>query len=119
VKKTEVEKTKINLLDLIPVRNIKWEKKEGLIILLKPKFKHPFLKKHVLPRLKNPCYKIRLDPVGTFIWELCDGSLSVKILAKSLKDEFGDKVEPLYDRLALFLQSLEKNHFIFYKGKDE
>ena len=119
MKKTEAEKTKINLLDLIPVRNIKWEKKEGLIVLLKPKFKHPFLKKYVLPRLKNPCYKIRLDPVGTFIWELCDGSLSVKKLAKSLKDEFGDKVEPLYDRLALFLQSLEKNHFIFYKGKDE
>ena len=119
MKKNGVEKTKINLLDLIPVRNIKWEKKEDLIILLKPKFKHPFLKKNVLPRLKNPCYKIRLDPVGTFIWELCDGSLSVKKLAKSLKDEFGDKVEPLYDRLALFLHSLEKNHFIFYKGKDE
>jgi len=118
VKKRGVEKSKISLLDLIPVRNIKWEKKEGLIVLLKPKFELAFLKKYVLPRLKNPCYKIRLDPVGTFIWELCDGNLQVKELAKSLKEKFGDEVEPLYDRLALFLQSLEKNHFIFYKVKD-
>ena len=120
MKKRGVEKSKINLLDLIPVRNIKWEKKEdGLIVLLKPKFELALLKKYVLPRLKNPCYRIKLDPVGTFIWELCDGNLSVKKLAKSLKEKFGDEVEPFYDRLALFLQSLEKNHFIFYKGKDE
>jgi len=50
VKKRAVEKSKINLLDLIPVRNIKWEKKEdGLIVLLKPKFEHVLLKKYVLP----------------------------------------------------------------------
>ena len=115
MKKNGLEGLKINLLDLIPVRNIKWEKKEDLIVLLKPKFKHPFLRKHILPRLKNPYFKIRLDPVGSFIWELCNGSLPVRELAKSLKDKFGDEVEPLYDRLALFLQSLEKNHFIFYK----
>lgn len=120
MKKSRVEETKINLLDLIPVRNIKWEKKEdGLIVLLKPKFKHSLLKKYVLPRLKNPYFKIKLDHVGSFIWELCDGNRRVEELAKSLKDKFGDEVEPLYDRLALFLQSLERNHFIFYKGKDE
>jgi len=119
VKKRGVEKSKINLLDLIPVRNIKWEKKEdGLIILLKPKFGLAFLKKYVLPRLKKPYFKIKLDPVGSFIWEHCDGSLRVKEVAKNLKDKFGEEVEPLYDRLALFLQSLEKNHLIFYKRED-
>jgi len=119
VKKRGAEKSKINLLDLIPVRNIKWEKKEdGLIVLLKPKFGLAFLKKYVLPRLKKPYFKIKLDPVGSFIWEHCDGSLRVKEVAKNLKDKFGEEVEPLYDRLALFLQSLEKNHLIFYKRED-
>lgn len=119
MKKRGVEKPKINLLDLIPVRNIKWEKKEdGLIILLKPKFEHSFLKKYVLPRLKKPYFKIKLDHVGSFTWELCDGSLRVKEVAKSLKDKFGEDVEPLYDRLALFLQSLEKTHLIFYKREN-
>ena len=120
MKKRGVEKSKINLLDLIPVRNIKWEKKEdGLIVLLKPKFELAFLKKYVLPRLKKPYFKIKLDPVGSFIWEHCDGSLRVKEVAKNLKDKFGEDVEPLYDRLALFLQSLEKNHLIFYKKENK
>jgi hypothetical protein len=120
VKKRGVEKPKINLLDLIPVRNIKWEKKEdGLIVLLKPKFEPALLKKYVLPRLKRPYFKIKLDHVGSFIWEHCDGSLQVKELAKSLEDKFGKEVEPLYDRLVLFLQSLEKNHLIFYKREDK
>ncbi|NIO49162.1 MAG: PqqD family peptide modification chaperone [Candidatus Aminicenantes bacterium] len=116
MKKRGVERSKINLLDLIPIRNIKWEKKEdGLIVLLKPKFELALLKKYVLPRLKKPYFKIKLDHVGSFIWEQCDGTLRVKEVAKNLKNKFGEDVEPLYDRLALFLQSLEKNHFIFYK----
>jgi len=110
-------KTEINLLDLIPEKNIDWNKnEEGLIVLLKPKFKNPFLAKHVLPRLKNPYYRIKLDAVGSFIWELCDGHSTVKELSRRLKDKFKDKVEPLYDRLGLFLQNLEKNHFIYYKN---
>lgn len=116
MKKSGTEETKINLLGLIPVRNINWKEEEELIVLLKPKYKHPLFKKHILPRLKNPHFKIKLDHVGSFIWKQFDGNLTVKEIAKNLKDEFGDKVEPLYDRLALFLQSLEKNHFIKYKG---
>ena len=90
-----------------------------MIVLLKPKFELAFLKKYVLPRLKKPYFKIKLDHVGSFIWEHCDGSLRVKEIAKNLKDKFGEDVEPLYDRLALFLQSLEKNHLIFYKKEDK
>jgi len=116
VKKKQVQESQVNLLELIPVQNIKWKKEEGLIVLLKPKLKYPFFKKHVLPRLKKPYYKIKLDAVGSFIWEMCCGSFTVKDIGKSLKDKFGDEIEPLYDRLALFLQSLEKNRFITYKG---
>jgi hypothetical protein len=120
VKKRGAKKSKTNLLDLIPVRNIKWEKKEGgLIVLLKPKFKLAFLKKYVLPRLKNPYFRIKLDPVGSFIWEQCDGRLRVEELAKILQDRYGEDVEPVYDRLALFLHSLEKNHLISYKEEDK
>jgi len=110
-------KIEINLLDLIPVKNIKWRKnEEGLIVLLKPKFKNPFLAKHLLPRLKNPYYKISLDAMGSSVWELCDGYSTVKELGRKLKDKFKDKVEPLYDRLGLFLKNLEKNRFIYYKN---
>jgi hypothetical protein len=117
VKKPRVEEPQINLLELIPVKNMQWEKKEdGLIVLLKPKFKHPFFKKHILPRLKYPFYKVKLDDVGSFVWERCDGKKTVNEIAHGLKEEFGEKVEPLHNRLALFLQNLEKNRFIYFKG---
>ena len=117
MKKRGVEKPEINLLDLAPVKNIRWEKtEEELVVLLKPKFQHPFLRKHLLPRLKRPYFKVKLDAVGSFVWEQCDGKRTVQEIAQNLKERFGEEVEPLYDRIALFLQNLEKNRFIYYEG---
>lgn len=117
MKKQGVKKPEINLLDLVPVKNIHWEKtEEGLVVLLKPKFQHPFLRKHLLPRLKRPHFKVKLDAVGSFVWEQCDGKQTVQEVAQNLKKKFGEEVEPLYERIAMFLQTLEKNRFIYYEG---
>jgi len=35
-----------------------------------------------------------------------------------VKAEFGDRAEPLYDRLVKYLQILRNNDFIRFKGKD-
>ncbi|MBS3819316.1 PqqD family protein [bacterium] len=119
-KNKEKETTQINLLDLVPVRNIEWEKrKNGLVSLLKPKFKNPILAKYVLPRLKNPYYRIKLDEIGTCVWTHCDGGKTVREIADILYQNFGKKVEPLHDRLSLFLQRLEKNGFIKYKNLNQ
>jgi len=115
VKKRVVPKHNINLLKLIPVRSTDWKEENELVVLLKPKFKHPFLKKFFLPRMKNPFFNIKLDSVGSYTWKLCIGSSTVEEIAKSMKHKFGDDVEPLYERLAQFLQNLEKNNFISYK----
>jgi hypothetical protein len=110
------EETATNLLELIPVRNIGWKKNaSGLIVLLKPKFTHPFFKKHLLSRMKKPHYTIRLDEMGSAVWELCDGRLTVKEVGESLRDKYKEKIEPLYDRLSLYLQNLERNRFIVFK----
>lgn len=85
-------------------------------MLLKPKFSHPLLAKYLLPRLKKPHYKIKLDEIGSFTWNLCDGKNTVKEIGLLLKEEFGEQVEPLYERLALFFQNLEKNRFITFKN---
>ncbi len=117
MKKQKVETSTVNLLELIPDRAIQSEKTEaGFYVLLKPKFHHPWFVKHILPRLKSPHYKIKLDDVGSFIWELCDGQKSIKEISTRLKDRFGDNVEPLYDRLGIFFQNLEKNKFITFKN---
>ncbi len=110
------ESQELNLLELIPAKNIEWKKtEEGLICLLKPKFQIPILKKHILPRLKHPHYTISLDKIGSLFWESCDGVRTVEEIAQRMKNILGNEVEPLYERITLFLQSLEKNKFIRFK----
>jgi len=110
-------RTEINLLELIPVRTIEWIKdEEGKITLLKPKYKNPLLKKNLLPRMKNPNFKVNLDEIGSYLWLLIDGEKNVNQIAQLFKQKFGEKVEPLYDRLAKFLTNLEKNGFIKFTG---
>jgi hypothetical protein len=117
VKNNNNDSPELNLLELVPVKNIEWEKtEEGLICLLKPKFQLSILKKHILPRLKHPYYKINLDKIGSQFWENCDGVRTVEEIAKRMKQTLGDEVEPLYERITLFLQSLEKNKFIRFKS---
>lgn len=111
--KKSKESPELNLLELVPQKNIEWEKtEEGLTCLLKPKLQLPILKKHILPRLKHPYYRINLDKIGSLFWESCDGVRTVEEIAKRMKAALGEEVEPLYDRITLFLQKLEKNKFI-------
>ena len=115
--KQSKEPSPVNLLSLIPEHNILSKKtEEGLTILLKPKYRHPWMVKHVLPRLKNPHFKIKLDDIGSFIWELCDGMRTFEKIGEKLREKFGEKVEPLYERLGTFFQNLEKNKFIIFKN---
>jgi len=112
-------KQPVNLLYLVPSRNIAFEKDEtGRFVLLKPKYAHPFLVKHLLPRLKNPHFKVRLDGIGSATWELCDGKNTVRDIGKRLKERFGEDVEPLYERLGLFFRTLEKQGFIRFKKEE-
>jgi len=111
------ESREINLLELVPVHNLRWEKnEEGLITLLKPKYRHSLLRKHLLPRMKKPYYRVRLDAIGSYIWESCDGKRKVRQVGEMLRDRFGEEVQPLYERLSSFLHSLEKNDFIYFEG---
>jgi hypothetical protein len=110
------KKNNINFLELIPVKNIKWERGErGLVVLLKPKFKNKFLVKYLSPRIKNPFFRIKLDEIGSYVWELCDEQNTVGNIGRKLKEKFGEKIEPVYDRLILFLRQLEGGKCIKFK----
>ena len=102
-----------NLLDYIPVRSIEWERREDdLVTLLRPKFSNKLFKKYLLPRMKQPNYKIYLDKFGSYVWTLCDGSTTIGKIGERLQEEFGREVEPVYDRLALYIRQLVKARFI-------
>jgi len=107
----------VNLLDLVPVHLVRSETDaEGFIVLLKPKFNNRWLRKYLLPRIRRPFFRITLDELGSFIWCRCDGKCTVRELAELHNQRFGEKAEPLLDRLSLFLQTLERNRFIRFEG---
>ena len=109
----------VNLLDLIPQKKLTDEVNEnGNITVLKPKFRNKFLKKYVVPKLKSPFYKVKLDEFGSFVWRQINGKLTVEEIGKKLKTNFDKDIEPVYDRLSEYIQSLERYRFIEYLNYD-
>ncbi len=63
---------------------------------------------------KIPEYKkITMDEYGSCVFLQIDGSKTIREIGKSLEETYGDKVEPLYERLLLFVSHLEQQfHYI-------
>ncbi|MGN0153268.1 MAG: PqqD family protein [Lachnospiraceae bacterium] len=103
-----------NYLDYIPGYNeqYKWEKNEmgEITIFVENKgffnwIAQKFFKK---PRVSQ----VHLEEMGNFIWPLIDGKRSVYGIGECLKEEFGEKAEPLYPRLVQYMRNLENYGFI-------
>ncbi len=63
--------------------------------------------------LKKPKISyIHLDEMGSFIWPLIDGKTDIIDLGKKVNEQFGDKAEPIYDRLSQYIKTLESYKFI-------
>lgn len=60
---------------------------------------------------------IHLDELGSFIFRNIDGQRTVEDIAQLVKGEFGQKAEPLYERLVQYMKILKNNGFILYAGK--
>ena len=58
---------------------------------------------------------IHLDEMGSFIWPLMDGERDVLEIGKFVEEHFGEKANPLYERLSQYFRTLEKYNFIEYK----
>lgn len=68
--------------------------------------------------LKKPkVSQIHLDEMGNFVWPLIDGTRTVYEIAQLVKEEFGEKAEPLYERLVQYIQNLENYGFIEVREK--
>ncbi len=84
------------------------------VVLLKPKFRSVFLKKHLIPRMKHAYFKIHLDDIGTAVWHQIDGQKNALEIAHNLEAELGDKIKPVYQRLGIFLATMKREKFIDY-----
>jgi hypothetical protein len=110
----------VNLLELVPEQLVDSTRDdEGIITILGPRFKTGFMKKLVGSRLKSPYFKIALDDIGTTVWENIDGTQNIGKISDILKEKFGEKIEPVNNRLAMFFTQLEMSRFIVYTNLEE
>lgn len=110
--KRDVKETPPNVLEMIPTHQIDFEERDGTIYLLEPRFRNRIFLKYVLPRMKHPYVKIALDEFGTYVWKRINGHKTVYEIGNELKSEYGTKVEPVYERLGLFVNMLAQRQFV-------
>lgn len=108
-----------NYLEMIPMRKegMRWEQdEEGRVTL----YVHNvgIMNKIVQKLFKKPEYtQVHLDENGSYIWPLIDGKKDIVTLGKAVKEHFGEAAEPLYPRLAKFIQILESYGFVTFREK--
>ncbi len=103
----------INLLELTPEQLAPWETgANGNVVVLVPKFQHELLVKWIVPRLKYPHVRVKLDKLGSFVWKQCDGRTTVAEMAARLRTEFEDSAGSAEDRIRTFLLMLEKSDLV-------
>lgn len=103
----------LQMSEIVPVQNVEFNTEaDGTITLLKPKFSSKFSQKYIIPRMKYPHYYVHLDEVGSTTWLAIDGKRNALEIGEHIKDQLGDKIEPLYERLGMFLAKLKNEKFI-------
>jgi hypothetical protein len=106
----------INYLELTPKRVYGYEvESSGKVSVLVPKFKNKIMVDLLMRRLKSPFIKAKLDEFGSLTWIEMDGTKKVNEISQSLTSKFGEKVQPVDERLTKFLTQLYKYNFITFK----
>jgi hypothetical protein len=110
-------KSKENYLERRPMRQeeILWSVDEKGLVTLDIENKG-FFNRMAQKLFRRPKVShIHLDEMGSFVWPLLDGEKDIVALGLLVKEHFGDKAEPLYERLAKYFQILDSYSFIRWK----
>ncbi|MBQ4087232.1 MAG: PqqD family protein [Clostridia bacterium] len=102
-----------NYLERKPVRcDLKWSADENGIVTLEKE--NTGVMNRIAQKLfhKPEISYIHLDETGSFLWPMLDGETSIIVLGERVKEHFGEKAEPLYQRLIKYLQILESYGFV-------
>jgi hypothetical protein len=119
-KKREDELEGTNLLGLAPVRLADWEEVGGRVVVLRPPPRTRGLRgglDRFFHRLSAS--RIRLDEVGSVAWRALDGDRTVGEVAGMLREEFGERVHPVEERLGHLIWMMRREGFLGYPGWDE
>ncbi len=103
-----------NYLDFVPVVNEEcsffMEKDGQIIIEIENKGFFNVIAQKIFRRPRFT--KVHLDSMGNFIWPHINGENSIYDISLFVKEEFGEKAEPLYNRLVQYFRTLESYGFV-------
>ena len=109
------ELSDINYLELTPGHLYDHIIEEnGKVSVLIPRFTNKLLVKTLAPMLKSPFVKTKFDEFGSQVWLEIDGKKKVQDIAVSLKQKFGEKIDPVEERLTKFLTQLYNYKFVSF-----
>ena len=109
------KKNSKNYLEFVPIRKIERFTEENGVITLEIENKGIF-NRVAQKLLKKPKISyIHLDEMGSFVWPLIDGERNITDIGVFVKEHFGEKAEPLYERLAKYFKVLESYGFVEFK----
>ena len=112
-----MKKLSVNYLEKKPLRisGVNWHKGENDEVVLEVENKG-IANRIAQKLLKKPKISyIHLDEIGSFVWPHLDGEKDILEIGKLVEAEFGEKANPLYERLAMFFRILESYKFIGWK----
>ena len=108
-----------NYLEKIPLRrpDIEWTTdEEGKVTL-------HIENKGTMNRIAQKLFKkpkishVYMEEFGSFLWPHLNGDKDIIALGELVKEHFGEKAEPLYERLAKFITILRNNAYVVYVNK--
>lgn len=102
-----------NFLERKPVRadHINWNAEKGIVTL---EIENKGLFHKIAQKLfKKPKISyIHLDEMGSYIWPLLDGEHSLIEIGTLVEGKFGEKANPLYERLSKYIKILQSYGFL-------
>lgn len=107
-----------NYLEKIPRKKdgLNWSQDEKGIVTLE--VENRGLANRIAQKLlKKPRVSfIHLEDFGSFVWLAIDGKRDIIAIGRSVREKFGEKAEPLYERLSQYFNTLESYGFIVFKN---
>lgn len=102
-----------NLYDLKPEQAHPFEELgDGKVDVLLPRYGDNMVGRLLKRIFSNRPVRVHLDDVGASVWRLCDGQRTVHEIGESLHERFGERIEPVYDRLETFLTQMKRSGLI-------
>ena len=115
MKKKDNNQKEDNFLLYIPKKKqVEWEERDGKVYLI---FHHDKAAEKFLRWLVKKPYvsDLELDDVCSSTWKLIDGEKSVYEIGQCLLAQYGSDMEPINERLIMYLRHLNKKGWISFE----